>query len=310
VYILNGRFCGKIFFRLAVTVTHYPTPAKSLWLDAVLTWRFLVSESTPSTPEQLADYRQTAIDAARTAGDVLQEWSRKFTVSEKGRADLVTEADVNAQEAIFQAINGKFPDHSFLGEEGLAVENDGSPFRWIIDPLDGTTNYVHGFPYYCVSIALEENGELVVGVIFDPNRDEVFTATKGGGAFMNGEPIQCSQIEDISDAMCVASLPVGTNGTERQVKQFLHVLPQSRTVQRTGSAALNLSYVACGRLDVYWSGTLKPWDQAAGALIVTEAGGSTTKMDGSAFEVDQPDLLSSNGRTVHGQIQKLLNEVD
>lgn len=269
-----------------------------------------MSDQTQSSIEQRKQFLETAVNAAKTAGDVLQEWSRKFTVSEKGRADLVTEADVNAQDAIFKEIHGQFSDHSFLGEEDLAVENSGSPYRWIIDPLDGTSNYVHGFPYYCVSIALEESGQLIVGVVYDPNRNEFFTAIQGAGAFLNDEPIECSKNEEIGDSMCVASLPVGSNGNERQVRQFLHVLPRSQTVQRLGSAALNLSYLAAGRLDVYWAGTLKPWDQAAGALIVTEAGGRVTKMDGSTFEVELPDLLASNGRTVHGQVQQLLCEVD
>lgn len=267
-----------------------------------------MSETTPEIQTQRSEFLQTAQNAARTAGKVLQEWSRKFTVSEKSRANLVTEADINAQNAIFAVIHGAYPDHSFLGEEDLAVENAGSAFRWIIDPLDGTTNYVHGFPYYGVSIALEEAGELIVGVIYDPTRDEMFSAIDGRGAFMNDEPIRCSQIEDVGDAMCVASLPVGSDGTEWQVRQFLHVLPKSRTVQRLGSAALNLAYIACGRLDVYWSGSLKPWDQAAGAVIVREAGGRISKMDGTSFDVEQPDLLASNGRALHGQLQALLTE--
>lgn len=253
-----------------------------------------------------AEFQETAVEAARAAGAVLQEWSEKFTVNEKSRKNLVTEADVNSQEKIFGLIHGRYPDHSFLGEEDLAVENDGSDFRWIIDPLDGTTNYVHRFPYYGVSIALEERGELTVGVIFDPNRDEMFTAIRGQGAFLNGEPINVSDADALYDAMCVASLPVGAKGDEPQVAQFLRVLPHSRSVQRTGSAALNLCYVACGRIDAYWSGTLKPWDQAAGAVIVAEAGGQVSKMDGSSFDVGQPDLLSSNGSAIHTELRDLL----
>ena len=245
------------------------------------------------------EHLEVGITAARAAGDVLQEWSRKFTVSEKSRKNLVTEADVNAQETIFRIIHDAYPEHSFLGEEDLAVENAASDFRWIIDPLDGTANYVHRFQFYCVSIAIECRGELIVGVIFDPNRDELFAAIKGEGAFLNGEPIQTADADDLYDAMCVASLPVGAVGNEPQVKQFLNVLPKARSVQRTGSAALNLSYVACGRVDAYWSGTLKPWDQAAGVVIVREAGGLVTKMDGSDFDVELPDMLASNGKSIH-----------
>lgn len=257
----------------------------------------------------MADWSQhqaTAIAAAQKAGEILQEWSLRFTAKEKSRKNLVTEADVASQEAIFQLIHGQFPDHSFLGEEDLAVENDSSEFRWIIDPLDGTTNYVHQFPYYCVSIALEYQGELIVGVILDPTRDELFTAMQGEGAFLNGNPIQASDADALYDAMCVASLPVGGTGKEPQVQQFLNVFPKARSVQRTGSAALNLSYVACGRLDAYWSGTLKPWDQAAGVLIVREAGGVVTKMDGTTFDVEQPDLLACNSGPIRDELIEAL----
>lgn len=252
------------------------------------------------------EFLETAVLAARCAGAVLQEWSQKFTVTEKSRANLVTEADVNSQETIHRIIGERFPDHGFLGEENLEVVGSSAQYRWIIDPLDGTTNYVHGFPFYAVSIALERAGELIVGVISDPSRDEVFSAVKGQGAFLNGRPIRCSEIELLSDGFCVASLPVGPCGDEPQIQQFLRVLPKARTVQRTGSAALNLSYVACGRVDAYWSGTLKPWDQAAGALIVTEAGGKVSKMDDSSFDVQAPNLLASNGRRLHGELVSLL----
>lgn len=257
----------------------------------------------------MIDFQETlaiATKAARQAGAVLQEWSKKFTVKEKSRANLVTEADVNAQAAIVSVIRSRYPDHSFLGEEDLDVAGVTSDFRWIIDPLDGTTNYVHGFPFYAVSIALECAGELAVAVIYDPTRDEVFSAIKSGGAFLNGQRIEPSESDALSDGFCVASLPPGARGNEPQVAQFLRVLPHARTVQRTGSAALNLSYVACGRIDAYWSGSLKPWDQAGGALIVTEAGGKVSKFDGSKFDIELPNLLASNGRGLHGELSKLL----
>ncbi len=253
-------------------------------------------------------FLETAITASRLAGGVLQEWSEKFTVSEKSVKNLVTEADLASQDLIFNTIHERYPDHSFLGEEDLAVENAGSDYRWIIDPLDGTANYVHGFPYYGVSIGLEYQGELTVGVIFDPNRDEMFTAEKGQGAFLNGKPIQVSTCDELHEAMCVASLPVGARGDEPQIAQFLRVLPAARSVQRLGSAALNLCYIACGRLDAYWSGTLKAWDQAAGAVIVREAGGSVTRMNGETFDVEDSDLLATNGQAFHSELSRLLSE--
>lgn len=253
-------------------------------------------------------FMEVAVVAARSAGMILQEWSHKITVKEKGRANLVTEADVLSQQAIHQIIHESFPDHGFLGEENLEITGSSPEYRWIIDPLDGTTNYVHGFPFYAVSIALERAGELIVGLILDPNRDEYFSAIKGQGAFLNGKPMRRSASENISEAFCVASLPVGLRGDELQVRQFLRILPQARTVQRTGSAALNLSYVACGRIDAYWSGSLKPWDQAAGALLVTEAGGRITKADGLPFDVQVPSLLATNGSAIHEQLVELLGE--
>lgn len=251
-------------------------------------------------------YLDVATEAARRAGQVLLDWSLKFTVKEKSRANLVTEADVNAQIAIVDVIRREFPQHSFLGEEDLNIAGASPEFRWIIDPLDGTTNYVHGFPYYAVSIALERAGQLLVSVIYDPNRDEVFSAILNQGAHVNGQRIEPSEITSLADGFCVASLPVGAQGNEPQVAQFLRVLPHARTVQRTGSAALNLSYVACGRIDAYWSGSLKPWDQAGGALIVTEAGGRVSRMDGGDFDVNEPNLLATNGRALHEELTALL----
>lgn len=249
---------------------------------------------------------QTACEAARIGGAVLQDWRHKFTAREKNPADLVTEADVASEQAIFDFIHARYPAHGFLGEEGLDRSGEGSPVRWIIDPLDGTSNYVHGFPYYAVSIGVEQGGELVAGAVFDPTRDELFAAAQGRGATLNGEPIRVSQQADLSTALCMASLPVKTDRTHPAVQQFLRILEAAQHVQRTGSAALNLCGVACGRIEAFWSTSLKPWDMAAGVVIVTEAGGRTTKTDGETFDVDQPDLLATNGSLLHEQLSKLL----
>jgi myo-inositol-1(or 4)-monophosphatase len=251
-------------------------------------------------------YRDVAIEAARAGGRVLQEWATRFTVKEKGPANLVTEADFASQETIVGLIRSHFPDHGFLGEEGLDQPADGQPFRWIIDPLDGTANYVHGFPYFAVSIGLECAGEMLVGVIYDPTRDEMFVAQKGGGASLNEAPIRPSAVERLDKAFVVASLPSAVNADDPAVGRMLRVLPRAQTVQRTGSAALNLVYVACGRIDAFWSTSLKPWDVAAGSLIVVEAGGSISSTGGAPFEIDIPDLLASNGSPVHRQLVELL----
>ncbi|MFG0333563.1 MAG: inositol monophosphatase family protein [Maioricimonas sp. JB049] len=252
------------------------------------------------------DFLETACEAARIGGRVLDEWSHKFTAREKSPADLVTEADVAAQKAIFEFIEARFPEHRFLGEEGLTHGEESCPYRWVIDPLDGTANYVHRFPYYGVSIGLELENELIVGAIYDPNRDELFAAAKGQGATLNGEPITVSERDDLEQALCMASLPLQTTREDVAVQRFLRVLEAARNVQRTGSAALNLCGVACGRIDGYWSQSLKPWDMAAGVIIVREAGGLVTQIENGTFVLEQPNLLASNGTDLHGQLVEVL----
>lgn len=254
----------------------------------------------------MREFLQAAEDAARLGGQVLRSWSSRFTVREKSRANLVTEADLASQQAIADLLRSRFPQHGLLGEEDLGHDHARTDYCWIIDPLDGTTNYVHGFPYYAVSIGLEHRGELIAGVIFDPVRDELFMAASGQGASLNRRPLRCSEIATLDQAMVIASLPVGTSSSDLAVDRFLRVLPHVQTVQRTGSAALNLAYLAAGRLDAFWSSSLKPWDMAAGVLLVTEAGGRVTQIQGGAFRVHEPDLLASNGTGIHGELSNLL----
>jgi myo-inositol-1(or 4)-monophosphatase len=253
---------------------------------------------------------RTAIEAARAAGEILQEWAHKFTVREKGPANLVTEADFAAQAAIVDLVRSRFPDPGFLAEEGLDEAPPEGSFRWIIDPLDGTSNYVHRFPYYAVSIGLEYQGQIVLGVIFDPNRDELFLAERGRGASLNGKEIRPSHVTTLSHAFVVASLPSAISSDDPSVVRLLRVLPHAQSLQRTGSAALNLAYVACGRMDAFWSTSLKPWDVAAGSLLVTEAGGTMTRMNGDTFDPMLPDLLASNGSPIHDELRSLLASVD
>jgi myo-inositol-1(or 4)-monophosphatase len=252
---------------------------------------------------------RTASEAARSAGEVLQQWAHKFTVREKGPANLVTEADDAAQETIVRLIRSRFPEHGFLGEEGLDEPPRNQAFRWIIDPLDGTSNYVHRFPYYAVSIGLEYEGQIVLGVIFDPNRDELFAAERDKGASLNGRAIRPSEVTALAHAFVVASLPSAVDARDSSVVRLLRVLPRAQSLQRTGSAALNLAYVACGRIDGFWSSSLKPWDVAAGSLIVAEAGGAISRMDGGPFDPLRPDLLATNGSALHHELQELLMRV-
>jgi len=255
----------------------------------------------------LTDFLRAGEEAARIAGAILIEWGEKFTVSEKGPADLVTEADVASQTAIFDRLHGRFPEHGFLGEEGLRRDAGPEGYRWIIDPLDGTSNYVHRFPYYAVSIGLECRGELVVGVIYDPTRDEMFSAARGQGATLNGKAIRSSRFNRLDQAMVIASFPPGVKPDGLPIRRFLDVLPRAQTIHRSGSSALNLAYVGAGRLDGYWSTSLKPWDMAAGVLIATEAGGRVTKMDGSALDIETPDVLCTNGTPIHEELSMLLS---
>jgi len=252
------------------------------------------------------DFLQTAEEAARIGGQILRSWASRFTVQEKSRANLVTEADHASQAAIFEFITRRYPQHDFLGEEDLSESRAEGRFRWIIDPLDGTTNYVHGFPYYAVSIGLEQDGELIAGAIYNPCSDEMFLAAAGRGATLNRRPLQCSAVDSLGDAMVIASLPVVSGKDDPAVRRFLNVLGNVQTVQRTGSAAMNLAYLAAGRIDAFWSTSLRPWDMAAGVLLVREAGGMVTRMDLGLFDVNQPDLLATNGRQVHTDLAKLL----
>jgi myo-inositol-1(or 4)-monophosphatase len=253
------------------------------------------------------EFLSAAEQAARTAGEILQDWAGRFTVSEKGPADLVTEADLASQEAIHRILHQRFPDHGFVGEEGLSTSAGASGYRWIIDPLDGTSNYVHRFPYYAVSIGLECRGELVAGVIYDPTRKELFAARQGAGATLDNRPLRVSRFDRLDRAMVIASFPPGVAPDSLPIKRFLKVLPHAQTIHRSGSAALNLAYVAAGRLDAFWSTSLKPWDVAAGALLVAEAGGRVSTLSGRPLNIEVPDLLCSNGTGIHEQLSVLLS---
>ena len=260
-------------------------------------------------PDQMDRYLEAAVAAAREGGAVLQQWFLKVQAKSKSHAaDLVTEADVASQEVIFKLLHEAFPEHNFLGEEGLVKTTGNSNCRWVIDPLDGTTNYFHGFPYFAVSIGLEIEKKLAVGVVFDPTRNEAFTAIAGRGAYLGESRLRVSTVEHLAQAYLVASFPPGAQPGSRPIQQFLKLLPQVQSVQRTGSAAMNLAYLAAGRMDGFYSFSLKPWDMAAGVLLVQEAGGKATKQNGDPLDLEIPDLLASNGTGLHEEIQTVLGE--
>ena len=255
-----------------------------------------------SLTSQQQQWLTAAIDAAHLGGRVLQDWIGRFSVREKSRANLVTEADEASQAVIVQSLKNRFPEHGFLGEESLNERSTETEAFWVTDPLDGTSNYVHGFPYYCVSIALSVGGRVEVGVIYDPTRDETFAAVFGRGATLNGVIISTSGETQLGSAMAMASLPVATDPENPAVKRFLRALTQLQTVQRSGSAALNLAYVACGRIDAFWSSSLHPWDVAAGSLLVTEASGIMTNLTGGEFDIFVPSLLAASTATLQQEL--------
>jgi myo-inositol-1(or 4)-monophosphatase len=246
----------------------------------------------------LTDWMSAATEAARRGAAALESWRTRFKVREKGRADLVTEADFAAQQAVRDFLLNRFPDHRFLGEEGERGDTrplPGSPPTWIVDPLDGTTNYVHDCPAYCVSIGLEVAGELVVGVVYDPRLNELFAAFRGGGATLNGRPIKTSTTDKLADALLASGFPPDMRGQERQLDWWRYFSLRAQSLRRTGSTALNLSYVASGRYDGFWSFDNHPWDVAAGVVLVREAGGRVTGLDGGMYDWHERPCLASNG---------------
>jgi myo-inositol-1(or 4)-monophosphatase len=260
-----------------------------------------------------------------------QNYPKPHQITMKGAIDPVTETDFQCQEIIIGMIRRAFPDHGFLAEEraeegdvgqppsavpepghpGLAWESDPLPTcRWIIDPLDGTVNFAHGFPMFCVSIACEADGVLEYGVIYDPLRDELFEARRGAGASLNGRPIRVSATDRLDRALIATGFPYDIRERVPETMARLgRMLANTQGVRRAGSAALDLCYVACGRLDGFYEENLKPWDTAAGLLMVTEAGGKVTTFDGGDYDLYSPNILASNGM-LHPQILSRLTEQD
>lgn len=242
----------------------------------------------------------TAIDAAMTAGGFLRErFGQPHDVRHKGTVDLVTEADRGAEELIVSRIRAEFPNHRLLGEEGTARlplddADRGSPYGWIVDPLDGTTNFAHSVPHFAVSIGLEEGGEPLVGVVYDPIRDEMFVAERGKGATCNGAPLAVSSATELIDAILATGFAYDLTRRAHQAVAWRHFLPRVQAIRQTGSAALDLCYVAAGRFDGFWEWGLAPWDMAAGALMVIEAGGSISDYENGPFRLYGDELVASN----------------
>lgn len=254
------------------------------------------------------DIEDTAVAAARRAGALLKEHlGRAGKVEFKGAVDIVTELDRRSEDQIIADIKKAFPDHGILTEERSEIVT-GSPSRWIIDPLDGTTNYAHGFPFFSVSIAFEEAGEVKFGVVYDPMRDELFTAEHGKGAFLNGRTIEVSKTSSLDKSLLATGFPYDLRQSkDNNIDHFTNFAFRAQAIRRAGSAALDLSYVASGRFDGFWEMKLKPWDTAAAVLIVKEAGGTVTDFKGEEFSLLKPECLASNG-VIHKEMRDVLNK--
>ena len=263
----------------------------------------VIHEGAENAMKEMMEF---ARQLARKAGELLAEkFSRHNPVYYKGTIDLVTEADRMSEDLILSEIGRRYPDHGVLSEE--SKEKDGpSAMRWIVDPLDGTTNYAHGFPFFCVSIALEKDGEIVLGVVYDPMRDDLFEASLGGGAHLNGKKLQVSSVSDLSRGLLATGFPYDIRESrDNNLDFFAAMIVKAQAIRRPGAAALDLAYLAAGRFDGFWELKLKPWDTAAGCLLVTEAGGVLSDMTGGKWSVFSPGLVASNG-LIHQQMLEVL----
>jgi myo-inositol-1(or 4)-monophosphatase len=252
----------------------------------------------------MSEFRSTAEIIAREAGELLRGYYKRGVRTEyKGDVDLVTEADRASEKLIVTRLGEAYPAHGIYGEEGTRSGLE-AEYRWYVDPLDGTTNFAHGFPAFCVILGLEHrplglaaetDGEIVAGVIYDPLRDEMFTAEKGRGAWLNGRQMKVSKIATLAESLTATGFPSQKRHRSPNVHFYQQITLRSHGVRRAGSAGLDLAYVACGRLDGFWEFNLNPWDTSAGVLMVKEAGGTITHFDGSEFTLDSREVLATNG---------------
>jgi myo-inositol-1(or 4)-monophosphatase len=253
------------------------------------------------------DLLSFSTEVTREAGALLMRYFRRdFNIQLKGRINLVTEADIAAEKLIASRIRARYPSHGLLCEEGHNIAGN-SEFLWIVDPLDGTTNFAHGYPCFCVSMGLEHRGELLLGAVFNPISNELFHAVKGEGAFLNGRRLAVSGTETLEGSLLATGFPYDIRSIqENNIDNFSMLALNSRAIRRDGAAALDLCYVAAGWFDGYWELHLSPWDTAAGVLIVEEAGGRVTNIAGGSFNHYKGEMIASNG-LIHDEMVKLLN---
>jgi len=264
----------------------------------------------------MSHFLDVAEHAARVGAKILLERQGSVEPISKGPKDIVTEADLASQNAILDVLLNAYPDHLTLAEE-TCISDQGheshpaepigpDQYRWIVDPLDGTINYVHGIPSFAVSIALEKGGEILVGIVYDPVLNECFTASLGQGAFLNGKRVSASSCESLEDALMAVSFSANLPRGSVEISRFVEILHASHTIRRLGSAALNLCYVASGRLDGYVASAIKAWDVAAGALLLREAGATLTSLDGGSFDLYRPKLACAATAPLHAELLEIL----
>jgi len=252
------------------------------------------------------DFKKIAIQAAFKGGEIVQKCRGRIKRTRyKGVVNLVTEADRLSEDAIIKIIRKSFPEHDILTEESKGYEKE-SDYKWVIDPLDGTTNYAHGFPVYCISIGLEKEGEIILGVVYNPVLEELFVAEKNKGAFLNGKKIHVSSQRKLSRSLLATGFPYDIRESKvNNLDHFRNFALKSQAIRRAGAAALDLCYLAKGIFDGFWELKLSPWDTAAGSLIVKEAGGKVTNFSGKKFSIYQKNILATNGK-IHNQMVSVL----
>ena len=256
----------------------------------------------------MPSYLESSVEIAREAGALLAKYfERRVAFELKGEHDLVTEADRASEQMVVERLRAHFPSHSIVAEEGGGHKGS-SEFCWYVDPLDGTTNFAHGFPMYNVTLGLEQAGEMIAGVVFDPEHNEIFTAERGSGAYLNNRRIRVSKVSKLESSLVATGFPSRKRHENVNVHFYYQLAMVTHGVRRAGSAALDLAYVASGRLDGFWEFGLNPWDMAAGILLIQEAGGKCSDMKGGPVTLRGPHLLADNG-LVHEQMLSLFGEI-
>jgi myo-inositol-1(or 4)-monophosphatase len=260
------------------------------------------------TADATSGFLPQATAIAREAGALLMPFfERRIGFEYKGDVDLVTEADRASEKLIVGRLRAIWPTHDIVGEEGTR-DDHGSAFRWYVDPLDGTTNFAHGYPVFCVSMGLEHEGQLIAGILYDPTRDELFVAEKGSGATLNGKPIHVSTTTTLAESILGTGFPSFKRHKNPNIHFYHQITLRSHGIRRAGSAALDLANVASGRYDGFWEFNLNPWDTSAGVLLVQEAGGTVTRFDGTPFRIDSRETMASNG-IIHAELLENFRQI-